>query len=160
MKVSVGEVSPVSALDLARVEHFFGCALGEELLLFYNEFNGARLSLNELSGELCSAVGVNAFIPIDKVIGVIERFPFAKNFLPIAWAEGGNYIVINLLDGQIYFVNHELEEGYFKVASNVGDFLDKLLPSKPLTALPEGVTVGDVWIDPDFLKRVKSGEFD
>jgi len=160
MKVSVGKISPVSALDFERVEHFFGCALGEELLLFYGQYNGAILSLNELSGKLRGAIGINAFVPIDKVIGVIERFPFAKNFLPIAWAEGGNYIVINLSDGQIYFVDHELDEGYIKVASNLGDFLDKLVPSEPLTSLPEGVTVGNVWVDPDFLKRVQSGEFD
>jgi hypothetical protein len=84
----------------------------------------------------------------------IENIP-AKAY-PIAWAEGGNYIFIDEeKSGAVFFWDHEVPEEITELAANFGTFLDLLDPFDINTIELKPGQVKKVWVDPEFLKRIK-----
>jgi hypothetical protein len=150
---------PFTEVDIAGVEHCIGCSLEKSLKSFYADYNGVKPELNDVLSEREGEICITQFIPVQGVVAELENFEFGRNVLPMAWAEGGNYVVYNVEDGLIYFLDHEVLDVYFLLANGVQEFIDKLVPVKTLVK-PENYKVKDVWIDPEFLKRIQSGEFE
>ena len=89
--------------------------------------------------------------------------------IAIADAEGGNRLCISLLGedrDSIYFWDHELESEHdtaaalAKVANSFDAFLELIQPFDPKKVKLEPHQVKRVWINPEFLKKLKSGTAD
>jgi hypothetical protein len=75
---------------------------------------------------------------------------------PIAIAEGGNYVVIDLDQKQsVCFWDHEDPKNMTKLADSIYEFLDNLMPFDPDSVELKNGQVESAWIDPDFLKNLK-----
>ena len=76
---------------------------------------------------------------------------------PIAWASCGNYVLLDEGKGeQVYFWDHELpDENIIKLANNFDEFLSTLEPFDINSIELKPGQVKKVWIDPEFLKRIK-----
>lgn len=155
MEIEVKDVAPLSRLDIEAIELHFGVALLPDIIKFYEKYNGGRLRLNELSGT-GGMVSLSRFISAEKVVGEIKLFGVESGFIPIAWSEGGNYIVVRIAGGEVYFIDHEDRENYILLANSIPDFLSRLVSSEPLTSSSAGSILQ---IDPDFLRRIQAGDF-
>lgn len=158
MKVKYEGFIPFEEADVADVGRHIGCSLNESLKQFYANYNGVSLELSDVllgrEGDIC----VTQFIPLQDVVAELEMFDFGRKVLPIAWVEGGKNVVYSLNDGLIYFLDHEVVDGYRLIARDLQDFIDKLIPAKALVK-PDNFKVKEIWVDPEFLKRIQSGEF-
>jgi len=100
---------------------------------------------------------VNQFIPvaeIQKERAYLENIP-AKAY-PIAWAECGNYVFVDEgKNGAVFFWDHEIPEEITELAANFGAFLDLLEPFDIKTIELKPGQVKRVWVNPEFLKRLK-----
>jgi hypothetical protein len=159
MKVSAKGLLPVHPYEIKALESCLSIVLDDSIKTFYENYNGVILQGNELSDDIDKSISITQFVPLTAVVDEIKLYGFRPGFIPIAWAEGGNYIVLSTTDKAIYFVDHEVENSYRVVAAHLGEFIDRLVPVDPLNSLPDGVKIKSVWIDPEFLKRIQSGEF-
>lgn len=147
---------PVRQCELDALEAHYGVSLLPAILEFYRQFNGAKLPLNELAGSEGN-VALNQFIPASEVLYEVRIFEFSnRGELPIAWAEGGNYVVVDVLDGKVYFVDHEVHDGGLLIAPTIEQLLQNLMSSAPASGPSSGKILQ---IDPDFLRRIQIGEF-
>ena len=100
---------------------------------------------------------MNRFIPVREILKErthIENIP--DKAYPVAWAEGGNYVFVDEeKDGAVFFWDHEAPENIVKLAPNFGAFLDLLEPFDIKKIELKPGQVKKVWIDPEFLKRLK-----
>lgn len=55
--------------------------------------------------------------------------------------------------GAIFFWDHEIEGGIYKLADSFDAFLDMIEPFDALAIKPAPGQVESAWIDPDFLKQ-------
>ncbi len=156
MNIGVSEVIPFSH-DADLLECSFDMALPADVREFFNKYNGGKLQLNEVKGFARGMAGLNQSIPASEAVREVQSFGFKKGFLPLAWAEGGNYLVVDLNSGEVYFVDHESRDDYQLLASSVPELLASLVAVAPLMALPSGGRI--LQIDPDFLRRIQAGEF-
>lgn len=156
MNIQVKVIKPVLQRDVDLLESYLGVSLRIEILDFYSRYNGGKLELNEVSGVVSGILSLNQFIPIAESVREIIKLNLRSGSVPIAWAEGGNCVVADMINGHLYFVDHEIEDNYIKISDNMDDFLIRIVPSFPMPP-PEGGAV--LFIDPDFLKRIKSGDF-
>lgn len=148
---------PVRQCELDALDAHYGVSLLPAILEFYRRFNGAKLPLNELAGSEGN-VALNQFIPASEVLHEVRIFEFSNRggVLPIAWAEGGNYVAVDVLDGKVYFVDHEVHDGGLLIAPNIEQLLQNLISSAPAS----GPSAGKILqIDADFLRRIQAGEF-
>lgn len=159
MNIEIKSVEPYSDFELSELERYSGVSVDDEVRQFFNEYNGARFSPSGLQGDVRDDVGICAFLSISQILIEVQKFRFRSGYIPIALAEGGNYVVIDLVSKAILFLDHEVEDGYRKVAANVGDFVKRLIPNAEIQDDFSGMKVKSVWIDPAFLARIKSGEF-
>ena len=75
----------------------------------------------------------------------------------MAWAEGGNYVLVDEgRKGTVWFWDHEIPDAPTELAPNFGAFLNLLEPFDIATIQLKPGQVKKVWIDPEFLKRLKS----
>ena len=72
---------------------------------------------------------------------------------PIAWAEGGNYVIVDSeKNAAVFFWDHEEPQNHTSLGDDVYEFLSNLEPFDPDSVeLKEG-QVESAWIDPEFLK--------
>ncbi|MEE3507118.1 MULTISPECIES: SMI1/KNR4 family protein [unclassified Pseudomonas] len=156
MKVEVKEVRGVEFGAFEAVEAFVGRVLNNSIRLFFEKFNGGKPALNIFDVGSDNNSGVNQFIPIDEVVSELERFEFREGFIPIAWAEGGNYLAVDLIDGCVYFVDHEILDGYVKLSVGIDAFLDGLNPSSNDDVVLKPGQVIKVWVNPNPIKGLKN----
>ena len=125
---------PASIYEIeAFEEEVLNVRLPEEYKLFVQRYNGAKPESNVFEINATNESGVNQFIPLanlqEQRAQVVGRL--AKKYLPIAWAEGGNYVCLNLDDGSVSFWDHEDSAEPTRLAGSFSDFLDVLRPFDP-----------------------------
>ncbi|MDU8357801.1 SMI1/KNR4 family protein [Pseudomonas syringae group sp. J309-1] len=157
MRVNFSKSKAVNQKDISDFSRAFGCSLPDQVVDFFLEFNGSKPETNTFSVGDDNESGVNKLICISEVLDERKFLDFIGiKVFPVAIAEGGNYVVIDLNQGQsVFFWDHEKPAEMTFLASDIQEFLNGLVPFDPDSIeLKEG-QVESVWIDPDFLKSLK-----
>lgn len=145
---------PVAPANVEGLEREIGRRLPEDFLEFVNEHDGAEPETNIFTIDGVNESGVNGFIPLREVLAErkhIENLPTTA--FPIAWAEGGNYVFLDVAaGGAILFRDHEQPTPLVQLAPNFKAFIDKLDVFDPNSVTLKPGQVKSAWIDPDFLK--------
>ena len=155
MAVELSGFLPASRKDIETLQNVLGRKLPKEYVSFLLLNNGAKPATNIFSVNDNNDCGVDRFIPCKKVINELPRVDrVSENMIPVAWAEGGNYILLDLENGAIYFWDHEAPEELPELAPGITAFVEQLKPFDVNSVeLKEG-QVESAWIDPDFLKNL------
>lgn len=157
MKVKLSKGHSISQEAVKKIEIKLDIKLPNDYKDFLLKNDGAIPSDNifEVNANIDS--GVNGFIPLDQVNKEMRKLDsvYFSKVVPIAWAEGGNYIYMSLIEKRgIYFWDHEEPHKVYHIASCFDDFLNLLKPFDiDSIELKEG-QVKSAWIDPDFLKSL------
>lgn len=159
MSIEINSVEPYSDFELSELEVYSGVSVSDEVRAFFNKYSGAQFSPSGLQGDVREDVGISGFLSVAQILIEVRQFKFRSGYIPIALAEGGNHVVIDLVRKDVLFLDHEVEDGYRKVAPDVDDFVKRLIPNTEIQDDFSGMKVKSVWIDPAFLARIKSGEF-
>lgn len=157
MNIKFSKPKAVERKDIDFFAQALGCSLSGDLERFFLEFNGSEPETNIFTVGKDNESGVNELIPIPRILGERKYLDCVGDMvIPVAEAEGGNYIVIDLARGQtVYFWDHEDPQNMTKLADGIYEFLDALMPFDPESVeLKEG-QVESAWIDPEFLKSLK-----
>ena len=155
MKLTLAKGKSASRADIERLEHKIGEALPRSFLEFVSQHDGAEPETNIFKIGRTNESGVNGFIPICKIPterANIENLP-ARAF-PFAWAEGGNYVYLDVTDESVYFWDHEQPNPATPIASDFTAFIEMLKPFDPSSIKLRPGQVKSAWIDPDFLKSL------
>ena len=158
MTVQIGKAKRrPSARRIAAVEAALGAALPDDYKAFLARHDGARPEPNIFRISDTNSAGVNGFIPAAELLK--ERALLADELLPgavpIAWAEGGNYVVLEPgRGGAVSFWDHEEPEGLTPLAESFSAFLELLQPFDASSVELKPGQVQSAWIDPDFLKSL------
>lgn len=153
--------------EVAAVEVAIGMELPRDYVDFLQTCNGAFFSDNVFDIPGGNHAGISQAIPFEKVLYekslVDQTGDFG--FVPIAYAEGGNYVCFATRGsgaGQIYFCDHEIagEEAFFLLAPSLAEFLGSMKPFSIADVEPtrKQREQGRVWIDPEFLRQLKGSE--
>lgn len=175
---------------IKEYETAIGFKIPSEYLKFLRKYNGGFPEPNVLdlnSGEFVS-ISINAFFGIgveedynllDKYKTFINRIPNGN--LPIAHAEGGNIICINVENGKVLLWDRDTEliddisvikpgdnndtkevklneiiecNPLILISYSFNEFIDKIKPDETILN-EDNYEVLDIWIDEDFLKEMK-----
>ncbi len=161
MRASVRRKAPATKREIAAADKALGFAIPETYRSFLMVTNGGQPVQNYFS----AMVGVQEFLGVRDLIryrAMMEgRIP--PRMLPVATAEGGNFILLAASKDQcaVYFWDHEHEGGGFplhELAPSFDDFVSRLT-ARPAVAGPQprvvNVTVRDPAIFQELLKRDK-----
>ncbi|WP_444959735.1 SMI1/KNR4 family protein [Microbulbifer sp. VVAC002] len=157
MRVKFSKPKAVEERDIDYLAVALGCSMPVDIKDFFLEFNGSKPESNIFKLTKNNSSGVNKLIPVSEVLNERKYLDHVgKGVFPVAVAEGGNYVVIDLDKNQeVYFWDHEEPQNMVKLAGNIYEFLDSLIPFDTNSIeLKEG-QVESAWIDPEFLKRLK-----
>ena len=159
MAITVKATKPVGEAELLRAEASLAVSIPEGYRAFLEATDGGRPN----EGTFSPNIGVTEFLGAWEIVSVRSRLRgrLAETLLPIAGAEGGNYICISVAEGQegaIYFWDHQLEEdgATERLAASFDDFVSQLRKLAPQDLPPHRVL--SVEIDPEFLKMVREQE--
>lgn len=155
MKVKLSGFLPTSKEDIKSLENALGRKLSAGYIDFLLSYNGAKPATNIFYVSEDTDCGVNRFIPCKDVVKELKHIDYiSEDIIPIAWAECGNYVLLNLSNGKIFFWDHEIPAKQIELALGILEFLEKLKPFDINSVeLKEG-QVNSVWIDKDFLKNL------
>lgn len=157
MTVKLIKEKPASTIEIHELEARLFKKLPATYVRFVLSSNGAKPELNIFEIGDNNNCTVNQFIPISEIQKIIKNswYEFGEK-IPIAWAEGGNFILLELVnDGKILFWDHESPDVLLDLAPNIDDFLEKLRPFSNASFEAESHEVKHVWIDPEFLKSLE-----
>ncbi|NOI67057.1 SMI1/KNR4 family protein [Vibrio sp. 99-8-1] len=157
MKIKLSKPLAISSHDIDDFIQETGVDLPEEFAKFLLEYNGARPETNIFSITELNESGVDKFIPLSLMIEESARLEnIGASTFPIAWAEGGNYVVINFdKEASVYFWDHEEPSQEFLLAKGIYKFLEKLEAFDPESVVLKDGQIESAWIDPDFLKSLE-----
>lgn len=157
MSVKFSKPKAIDQKDIDLLAQALDCSIPDDLKKFFLEFNGSKPEINIFTISQNNESGVNELIPVSKIDGERKYLDHVgKRVFPIAVAEGGNYVVIDLDQGQsVYFWDHEEPQNLIKLASGIYEFLDILMPFDLDSIELQKGQVESAWIDPDFLKNLK-----
>jgi len=147
------------SLSEAEVRAFENQA-GFELPHDYREFallhDGAEPHSNVFAVGKSNSAGVNRFIPLRETLSERKYIDHVRaEFLPVAWAEGGNYVCLDLEHGGVFFWDHEEPSDDLKLAESFRHFIDMLAPFDAKDVKLKHGQVKKAWIHPDFLKGLE-----
>jgi len=155
MKIKMRNGRSATPGEIARFEGQIGHSLPLSFLEFVRKHDGAEPETNLFKiGEAIES-GVNGFIPIGEILverANIEGIP--STLIPVAWAEGGNYVLLDLTSGVLLFWDHEQPNFKIRLVSDFASFIGMLEPFDPASIKLRPGQVESVWIDPDFLKSL------
>lgn len=141
----------VSSAEISRIQQEINWEFPKEYIDFLKNYNGSRFESNtfflKAFGGSCSLSEVINILDLQSTYkDIIERLE--SEYLPIALAEGGNYILLSR-KFEIYFLDHE-EEKKYKIAKSLSGFLKLLKPTdfSKIELNPEDII--SVYIDPKF----------
>lgn len=158
MKVKLVDGQAAQPSELAALQKKLDEALPAEFVDFVARNDGAKPETNIFKVSATNESGVNEFIPVRKIaveMPRIENLP-EKSF-PVAWAEGGNYVFVNLAaGGSVFFWDHEQPGNIVRLANSFNLFLELLEPFNISSIELKPGQVKKAWIDPDFLKGLQS----
>jgi hypothetical protein len=146
---------PVALAEIKEFEHAFGRDLPEDYTGFLLRHNGATPETNIFPVGSDNESGVNAFIPLGHVLAerALLKNEISVSCIPIAWAEGGNYVLLDLADQSVILWDHEEPQSLKRLAGSVSQFLDVLKPFDVSQIELKPGQVKSVWIDPELLKK-------
>jgi cell wall assembly regulator SMI1 len=160
MKIGLKRERPVSGEVISAFEETAGLKLPNQYREFLLNHNGAKPDTNVFAIPGGNQSGVNEFIPLGKILtekGNIDNVSCC--FLPVAWAEGGNYVCIDIdAGGEVFFWDHEEPSGDLRLAPDFNEFLLMLEPFDVSNTELKPGQVKKAWIDPDFLRQLKRQE--
>ena len=152
MKIKLTRKAEASDKEIEALEKHLNFSLDHEFRSFLKENNGAKPETNIFKIDDGNDSGVNEFIPVAKIfreLGNLENL--STESYPIAWAEGGNYVVLN--GEKVLFWDHENPKEMILLANSLKDFLGSLEPFDPSGVELKPGQVKEAWIDPEFLKQ-------
>lgn len=156
MKITLKNGKSASDESILALQTALGCQLSGSFRGFVQGNDGAKPETNIFKFTPKNESGVNRFIPVAEILkerARVEDLP--TKAYPIAWAEGGNYVFVDEgQNGAVFFWDHETQE-LIEIAINFGSFLDLLEPFDVQKIELKPGQVKKVWIDPEFLKRLK-----
>ena len=121
----------VSDKEIAALEARLGARLPEDYKAFLGIHNGSVPETNVFKVNAVRDSGVNQFIPFKDLLrqrALVADAPAGKT-LPIAWAEGGNLVCLDLRNGDaILFWDHEDPEHPTLLARGFDRFVELLHP--------------------------------
>jgi len=141
---------------MVAAEEALGFAIPETYRTFLRFTNGGQ----PIQSHFSERVGVQDFLGLGDVVGhhrtMEGRIP--TDMIPIAMAEGGNFILVATSDakGAIYFWDHELEESgspLEKLASSFDDFMSRL-QTKPVPFRPGPKVISVEVRNPDIFREL------
>jgi hypothetical protein len=132
----------------------------DDWIEFLRRNDGAVPEVNEFDVGTDNGSGVQAFFGVADVQETRHRLSdrMPEHLLPIADAEGGNYVCLGLSPqgSGVHFWDHETEEAT-QVSSSFAQFLEDLRPfDHDAVELKPGQVVS-AWIDPALLEAEKKG---
>jgi hypothetical protein len=156
MKIKLKRGKAVSDESILALQVALGCQISGSFRDFVRGNDGAEPEPNSFKISAKNESGVNRFIPVEEIVkerGRVETIP--TQAYPVAWAEGGNYVFVDDGNsGAVFFWDHETQE-LTQLAPDFGAFLDLLEPFDSMKIDLKPGQVKKVWIDPEFLKRLK-----
>jgi len=155
MAIKMRNALPISKINIDKLSNKLGYSLPKTYEEFLLQYNGAKPELNIFKINEDNNIGVDRFIPISNIKDEIKNIDHVSSTkIPIAWAEGGNYILLDLESGKISFWDHEIPEKQYELADNINTFIGQLEPFDYSTVELQEGQVESAWIDPDFLKNI------
>ena len=156
MKIKLRGGKPASDESILALQAALGCQISGSFRDFVRGNDGAEPETNIFRITPQNESGVNRFIPVSEILkerARVEDTP--TKAYPVAWAEGGNYVFVDeSQNGAVFFWDHETQERT-ELAPSFGTFLDLLEPFDIRKIELKPGQVKKVWIDPEFLKRLK-----
>jgi hypothetical protein len=156
MKIKLTNGRSAEPMDIEKLQREVGSKLPPSLVEFLHHHDGAKPETNSFKIGDTNESGVNRFIPLSDILSErrnLETLPTTA--FPIAWAEGGNYVFIDMAaEGAVFFWDHEQPEPPTLLASDFASFLNMLEPFDPASIKLRPGQVKRAWIDPDFLKSL------
>lgn len=157
MKIKLNKGKAATNEACVALQTALGCELSNSFRSFLRNNDGAEPATNIFKIADKSESGVNRFIPVTEILRertCIENI--SKKAYPVAWAEGGNYVIVDEdKNGTVFFWDHEKPEDIVQLAVSFGAFLDLLEPFDIKKIELKPGQVKKVWVDPEFLKRLK-----
>ncbi|QDU02114.1 SMI1 / KNR4 family protein [Gimesia chilikensis] len=154
MVIKIAKTRAASANDLFVLEKTLGVKLPDSFRVFLKEYDGAEPESNLFEIDETNNSGVNEFIPAQLILkerALIENL--SPQAFPFAFAEGGNYVILDLNGREtVLFWDHETAE-LIHLSDSFEKFLSDLQPFSLDDVQLEPGDVGEVWIDPDFLRE-------
>ncbi len=155
MRIELKKGQSALPADIQEVEREMGRALPSAFLEFVGQYDGAEPETNVFKIGDTNKSGVNGFIPVRDILDErvsIENLP--STALPVAWAEGGNYVFIDVASRAVYFWDHEQPIPPVRIASDFAAFIEMLEPFDPGSVELKPGQVISAWIDPEFRKSL------
>ena len=146
---------PLTDEQVALIESENGWTFPQAYMDFLGRHNGGVPDVNMCAVGDNQDCRVTGFIPAD---GIKEEARFIENLsenaIPIAWAECGNYVLMEMSgSGAIRYWDHEEPTRDVVLAETFSGFIGALREFS-LEELPPHKVIR-VWIDPEFAKTLK-----
>jgi hypothetical protein len=145
--------SPVTDVDIQRLEAEVGHHLPEDFKLFLKHHNGVWLDdiVFDIGEE--NQIGIQGFVLMNEILSVKKSFEIAPPMpmLPIASCECGDYIYLDASsDGKVYYWDHESWDDYTLISETFGAFLESLkrYDGPPIVLDPKDIISS--WEHPDY----------
>lgn len=157
MKVTLSGGGEASQSAVSTLELAIGKPLDAQFRRFVTYQNGATPGSNSFPvNGVAHMGGVNQFIAVEDIVperSYIDDLP--PHAYPVALSSGGNYVLLDQSQGgAIFFWDHEIKGGIYKIANSFEIFLDMLEPFDVSKIKPAPGQVKSAWIDPDFFKKL------
>ncbi|MBE3665694.1 hypothetical protein BOO30_07335 [Vibrio navarrensis] len=155
MKIKYSKSKPIREEEFEFFSQELGSNFSEKLKQFFINFNGSKPQDNVFKISHDNECGIDEFIPFSKILE--ERkylYHVDSKVIPIAWAEGGNYIVVDLDNCEsVYFLDHEEPQRLVKLATDIYEFLSEIKPFNLKEFVLKEGQVKSGWINPELLKK-------
>ncbi len=159
MKIRLTNGKAAAPGDIAALQRRIGTSLPSDYLEFIAVNDGARAQSNSFKVGLKNGSDVTGFIQVKEIIkamSIIEDLP-PKAF-PITRDSCGNYVYIDQgKNGAVFFWDHEVPEST-RIADRFSSFLEMIEPFDVASVKLKPGQVKSVWIDPEFLKKIREQE--
>lgn len=143
--------------EISAFEQSLNTKLPRDYLQFLSHNDGARPDSNFFVFVDEMRCSVNRFIPISDIqeeTSYIENLPTTR--IPIALAEGGNYVCLGTdAAGGVFFWDHEEPHLDHRIAESFSRFLESLQAADLSSCVADDAGVRHAWIDPAFLESIK-----
>lgn len=158
MPLEISTTQPASNSSISRLEEVIGRPIPNDWREFLSDFDGVEPPTNIFRIDDSNESGVNQFIPAGKILeekASTQIIP--ESMLPIAWAEGGNLVLLDAAsEWTAVFWDHETN-GISRLASSFSGFLEGLSPFSVKDVQLKPGQVKAVWVDPALLEEFGEG---
>ena len=155
MSVALSEGKQATDEDISSLESEIGLPLNEAFKSFIKSHHGARVEYNSFPVNGIHMGGIDGFLTANEIISIRRMIgDFPRHAYPIASSAGGNYVLLDQgQGGAIFFWDHEIEGGIYRIADDLDGFLALMEPFDVSSVDIDPDKVRSAWIDPDLLKE-------